>query len=182
MIRLIYSIAFYLILPLIVVRVFWRARKEPRYSEDLGQRLGFVEGVEPGAIWVHAVSAGETIAAGKLVKQLLGAGEKVVVSNMTPAGRERAEALFADEGVSIVYAPYDLPHGTNNFFSKLQPKALIIIDTELWPNMIASAQKCQVPVFLVNGRLSEKSATGYGRISYLSKPMFESLTMVFAQS
>jgi 3-deoxy-D-manno-octulosonic-acid transferase len=183
MVRHIYSLVFYLILPLVWLRVFWRARKEPRYSEDLGQRMGELQSARLSPVWVHAVSAGETIAAGNLVFELLRAGEQVIVSNMTPAGRERAEAMFGNhEGLQIVYAPYDLPHGVRRFFDRVNPKALIVIDTELWPNTIACANSLQVPVFLVNGRLSEKSASGYGRVSILSKPMFRGIDTVFAQS
>lgn len=183
MIRVIYSVVFYLVLPLILFRVFWRAQKEPRYKEDLSQRLGFIPKIESGAIWVHSVSAGETIAATNLVKRLLASGERVVISNMTPTGRERAEALFgADSRVSIVYAPYDLFYGVKRFFARLQPKALLVVDTELWPNMIAIAKTLSVPVFVVNGRLSEKSANGYSKISWLSEPMFKALDCVFAQS
>lgn len=183
MLRLIYSLVFYLVLPLVFLRVFWRARQEPRYSEDLGQRLGHVARISGKTIWVHAVSAGETIAAERLIRTLLDAGEQVVISNMTPAGRERAEALFPPTpNLSIVYAPYDLPHGVARSFARLNPKALIIIDTELWPNMLATAKKLAVPVYLVNGRLSEKSAAGYDRIRAISKPMFQAITRVFAQT
>ena len=183
MIRHLYSFVFYLILPLVLLRVYWRAMKEPRYSEDLWQRFGTVHSDQASPVWVHAVSAGETIAAASLIRRLLEAGEQVTISNMTPAGRERAEALFGDHPqVDIVYAPYDFPMGVNRFFTNLAPKALVVIDTELWPNMIEAARARRVPVFLVNGRLSEKSARGYARISLLAGPMFQAIDTVFAQS
>jgi len=172
---------FYLILPGVYLRLIWRSLKEPRYRQDLAQRMGHVEAGDPGAVWVHAVSAGETIAAKGLVESLLEAGHRVLLSNMTPAGRDRAEALFGKRVINV-YAPYDVPHAVQRILQTVQPKALIFIDTELWPNMIALARKNQVPVYLVNGRLSARSAQGYSRISALAKPMFKSLSQVFAQS
>lgn len=181
MIRSIYSLMFYLILPGVYLRLIWRSLKEPRYRRDLPQRMGHVEAGDSGAVWVHAVSAGETIAAKGLVEGLLEAGHRVLLSNMTPTGRDRAEALFG-ERILNVYAPYDVPHAVQRILQSVQPKALIFIDTELWPNMIALARKNQIPVYLVNGRLSARSAEGYSRISALAKPMFKSLSKVFAQS
>ena len=168
-------------MPAVYLRVFWRSIKEPQYRADLGHRMGRVNGVAPGAVWVHAVSAGETIAAVGLVECLLEAGHEVLLSNMTPAGRERAKAIFGDR-ITNVYAPYDLPHAIGRFLRRVEPAALIIIDTELWPNMITLARKSAIPVYLVNGRLSGRSADGYARIEGLSRPMFQSLTQVFAQT
>lgn len=168
-------------MPVVYLRVFWRSIKEPQYRADLGHRMGRVNGVTPGSVWVHAVSAGETIAAEGLVERLLEAGHQVLLSNMTPAGRERASAIFGDR-ITNVYAPYDLPHAVSRFLRRVKPAALIIIDTELWPNIITLARKSSVPVYLVNGRLSERSAVGYARIEALSRPMFQSLTQVFAQT
>jgi 3-deoxy-D-manno-octulosonic-acid transferase len=180
-IKSIYCFLFYLIMPAVYLRVFWRSIKEPQYRTDLGHRMGRVNGVTPGAVWIHAVSAGETIAAVGLVECLLEAGHEVLLSNMTPAGRERARAIFGDR-ITSVYAPYDLPHAIGRFLRRVKPAALIIIDTELWPNMITLARKSLVPVYLVNGRMSERSADGYTRVEGLSRPMFQSLTQVFAQT
>ncbi len=183
---LLYNVMFALALPLVFLRVFWRARKEPRYQEDLGQRLGLIPKSEPGGVWVHAVSAGETIAAVALVDELISAGHRVIFSNMTPAGRERAEAAFAqhleNRTLELVYAPYDFAPAVAAFLGRSRPKALIVIDTELWPSLISAARRRSVPVYVVNGRLSERSARGYGRIRLLSHPMFSGLTCVFAQS
>jgi len=107
-------------MPAVYLRVFWRSIKEPQYRADLGQRTGRVDGIVPGAVWVHAVSAGETIAAKGLVECLLDAGHRVLVSNMTPAGRARSTAIFGDR-VTNVYAPYDLPHATYRFLKRVKP-------------------------------------------------------------
>lgn len=181
MIRSIYSLLFYLLLPVVFIRVYWRALKEPRYRSDLNHRLGWGRADHTGAIWIHAVSAGETIASQPLVEAFLKGGFQVFITNMTPAGRDRVDAIFG-ERVSSAYVPYDLPHAVQRFVRLNQPKALVIIDTELWPNMIDAAQVSGVPVFLVNGRLSEKSARGYEKISSVSKPMLASITTVFAQT
>ena len=183
MLRAIYSLLFYLLLPAVVLRVWWRSRREPRYSEDLAQRFGFAPLHSGGEapVWVHAVSAGETIAARELIERLLLEGHRVIVSNMTPTGRERAEHLFGRR-VTSVYAPYDMPLMIGRFLNRVCPKALIIIDTELWPNMIALSRKAGLPVYLVNGRLSKKSARGYKRMGILSRPMLGSITHVFAQT
>tara|TARA_R110002073_G_scaffold71410_3_gene175390 strand:+ start:2066 stop:3298 length:1233 start_codon:yes stop_codon:yes gene_type:complete len=172
---------FYLILPGIYIRLFWRSRKEPRYRQDLAQRMGHIDVGASGLVWIHAVSAGETIAAKGLIEGLLEAGHQILLTNMTPAGRDRAEALFGQR-VTNVYAPYDVPHAIHRMLRRVQPRALIIIDTELWPNTIILARQNGIPVYLVNGRLSERSARGYKRIAKLATPMFESINQVFAQS
>lgn len=182
--RAIYSLAFYLLLPLVVVRVYWRSLREPRYRQDLRQRFGIVPASSAdqlNPVWVHAVSAGETTAARELVERLITAGHSVIVSNMTPTGRDCAEQLFGDR-ITNVYAPYDMPHCVAAFLARVKPAALIIIDTELWPNMVALSRRSAVPVYLVNGRLSEKSARGYESATWLTGPMFEDLTQVFAQT
>lgn len=186
MLRWLYSLIFVLALPLVFIRVWWRARKEPRYAENAGERLGMVPQQKAGSVWIHAVSAGETIAASGLVRALVAAGHTISLTNMTPAGRERAEALFSDllasGQLTLFYAPYDVPFAVKLFLRRVRPKALFIIDTELWPNTIALATQFGLPIYLVNGRLSEKSAAGYGKLGKLATEMFSAITMVFAQS
>lgn len=180
--RYLYSFFFYLVLPVVFLRLFWRSRKEPVYRSDLLQRLGFGNPLKSHQlIWVHAVSAGETIAAAPLVRRLLSQGYDVLMTNMTPTGRERAAQLLGDQ-VENRYAPYDTPGAVKRFLRLTNPRALIIIDTELWPNMLHYAAKSSVKTIVVNGRLSEKSARGYKKISALSGPMMASIFCVAAQS
>ncbi len=179
--RLIYSLVFYLITPLIILRLLWRSIREPKYRETPAQRFGFVNGCQTGSIWVHAVSAGETIAAVPLINRFLEADHSVLVTTMTPTGRERVLSLLGDR-VDHCYAPYDLPDAVNRFLNTVKPKALVIIDTELWPNLIDAVGRNDIPCFLVNARLSKKSAAGYRRIAPLSHPMLRNLDRVFAQS
>ncbi len=180
-VRSLYSLLFYIATPFVLLRVFWRGRKEPTYRQNLAERFGFVKPSSDHPVWVHAVSAGEMIATVPLIEALLKNGHPVVVTNMTPTGRERCEALVGDK-VENFYVPYDLPDAMSRFLKQIRPKALIIIDTELWPNMLNQSAAAGVKTFLVNGRLSEKSARGYGNISWLSKPMLASLTMAFIQT
>jgi len=163
------------------MRVVWRSIKEPYYKSDLGQRFGFVETNHDRPIWVHAVSAGETIAAVPLVDRLLDRGHAVVMTAMTPTGRERATILLGDR-VQQYYAPYDLPGSIKRFLSTVKPKALIIIDTELWPNMLHYSAMQNMPIYLVNARMSDKSARGYQKISMLTLPMMKTLRQVYSQS
>lgn len=173
---------FYLLTPLILLRVFYQGLREPRYKETLLQRFGFVSPItEPRLIWVHAVSAGETNAAAPLVNRLLAAGHKVLITTMTPTGRERVERLFGNR-VYHTYAPYDLPTAVNRFISRTGAVSLVIVDTELWPNMIWYAHKAGLQVLLVNGRMSERSARGYARVAPLTSLMLSCIDIVAVQT
>ncbi len=182
MIRILYSLVFYLAIPLVLLRVYWRSRKEPRYKKDLRQRFGFCPRlVGDNWVWVHAVSAGESIAAVPLIKELLAAGRQVVVTSMTPTGREQIERLLGNQ-VTSCYAPYDMPDVVMRFLRRSRPQALVIIDTELWPNMLHYAHRQGIKILLVNARLSARSAAGYGRIKAVSQAMLQAIDVVAAQS
>ncbi len=170
-------------MPALLLRLFWRSIKEPAYRESLGQRFGFVDPRESQTrpIWVHAVSAGETIAAVPLIERLLLAGHEIVLTSMTPTGRERGKALLGDR-VTFAYAPYDMPDAVNRFLSKIKPSCYVVIDTELWPNTFHSCACHDVPSILVNGRLSARSAAGYKKISGLVRPMLEEINQVAVQT
>lgn len=127
------------------------------------------------------MSAGETIAAVPLVRSLLGQGYFCLVTNMTPTGRDRVKNLLADD-VENCFAPYDLPGAVDRFLQNNKPRLLITIDTELWPNMIDGCARRGTPTLLVNGRLSSRSAVGYGRIAPLILPMLQSLSLLAVQT
>ena len=182
--RLLYTSLFYLLQPLLVLRLYWRSLKAPGYREGIGQRFGhFQQPALEQSIWVHAVSVGETIASVPMVKQLalLYPDMPIVVSTTTPTGAERVRTLLGDL-VSHVYAPYDLPGVMSRFLRHFQPRLLIIIETELWPNMIHSCHQAGVPVVLANARLSEKSASGYRRVEGLTRAMLGQLSAVAVQT
>ena len=184
MFRFIYSVVFYLITPLIILRLVIRGLAAPNYRKRWGQRFGFFTPSESSkeTIWLHSVSVGETLAAVPLVKALQEKypERRLLITCMTPTGSERITAAFGDS-VDHSYAPYDTPGAVARFLKRVQPKMLIIMETELWPNTVAACYKRQIPVILANGRLSEKSARGYARVSKLSGPMVAQLSAVAAQ-
>ena len=182
--RLLYSAIFYLLTPIILLRLLLRGIAAPGYLRRWPERFGFVPAVarQEKIIWLHAVSVGETLAAVPLVKALQDnyRDHRILVSCMTPTGSERVMAAF---GSSVLhsYAPYDTPDTVARFLERVRPEILIIMETELWPNTVAACHGRQIPVLLANARLSEKSARGYRRVSSLSRPMFAQLTAVAAQ-
>ena len=182
--RLIYSVIFYLLTPVIIARLLYRAIKAPAYRSRWAERFGWVPSVpaDTDFLWVHAVSVGETLAAVPLIKALQAKYPDycLIVTCMTPTGSERIKAAFGDS-VDHCYAPYDMPDSVARFLSRVKPKILIIIETELWPNTIAACHKRNIPVLLANGRLSEKSANAYKRIQPLVRPMLGQITAVAAQ-
>lgn len=184
MARRLYTVFFYLITPLILLRLAYRAYRAPAYRQRIGERFGFFSAPDvEDCIWVHAVSVGETIAATPLIKALQKSypDSPIVVTTMTPTGSERVRALFGDS-VFHVYAPYDLPGSIKRFLRKLRPKLLVIMETELWPNTLHVCRAQNIPIVLANARLSAKSAAGYQRLSALAAPMLANISQVVAQT
>ena len=184
MARFFYSLLFYSITPFILLRLLYRAWKAPAYANRWLERFAFFTApVLNKPIWVHAVSVGETIAAAPLIKSLQQRypDRDVIVTTMTPTGSERVKALFGDS-VFHVYAPYDLPGSVKRFINKVKPEMLIIMETELWPNIVHYTARSGVPVVLANARLSERSARGYQRVRYIAQPMLQSLRYIVAQN
>ncbi|KRO97412.1 MAG: lipid IV(A) 3-deoxy-D-manno-octulosonic acid transferase [Proteobacteria bacterium] len=182
--RFLYSALFYCLLPVICLRLMWRAVRSPNYAKRWGERFGFVghSDSDKEIIWLHAVSVGETLAAVTLVKALQEKypAHRLMVTCMTPTGSERILAAFGGS-VEHSYAPYDMPDAVARFLARVRPKLLIIMETELWPNTIAACTKRNIPVILVNGRLSDKSARAYQRINCLVRPMLNGLHTVAAK-
>ncbi len=182
--RALYTLLFHLALPLIVVRLFWRARRAPAYRTRIGERfaVGLPE-FQPGGIWVHAVSVGESIAAAPMIRALKERYPQlpITVTCMTPTGSERIKALFGDT-VQHCYLPYDLPWAASRFLERLRPKLAVVMETELWPNHIHQCARRGIPVTLANARLSERSARGYARFARLTAPMLAELSLIAAQT
>lgn len=178
--RILYCWLWYLLLPLVLLRLLWRSQGLPAYRQRILQRFGWVK-LPKEAIWLHTVSVGETLAATRLVAELQAAypNQPLVITCMTPTGSAQIAKSFA--GIAHCYAPYDLPGAVNRFFDRAQPKALILLETELWPNWLHAARRRQVPVMLVNGRLSERSFRGYQRLNRLFLPLWPALSVVAAQ-
>ncbi|MEG2389281.1 MAG: lipid IV(A) 3-deoxy-D-manno-octulosonic acid transferase, partial [Pseudomonas sp.] len=184
--RTFYTALFYLGLPLVAIRLWLRARKAPAYAKRIGERFSYaMPALQPGGIWVHAVSVGESIAAAPMIRALLQRYPQlpITVTCMTPTGSERIQALFATEPrIQHCYLPYDLPCAAARFLDRAQPKLAVIMETELWPNHIHQCAKRGIPVALANGRLSERSAKGYGRFSKLTTPMLAEMSFFAVQT
>ena len=184
MTRFFYSLIFYLATPLILLRLLWRARKQPAYLQHLGERFGFY-GEKPAQplIWVHAVSVGETRAAQPLIEALQKSwpDHRILLTGMTPTGRAAGLEVYGDSVIQA-YLPYDIPVTVNRFFRHFSPVFGVLMETEVWPNLLAAAQVQKVPVVLANARLSARSARGYGRIAGLVRPAFAAFKAVAAQT
>lgn len=174
--RFIYTVLFYLALPFIFLRLLWRSRVVPDNRRSFSERLGFFPAPLEKCIWVHAVSVGETLAAIPLIKALQAqfVDIPVLVTNMTVTGKARVKAVFGDSVLQALI-PYDLPNCVMRFLDRTRPRMVVIIETELWPNLFAACQKRNIPIVVMNARLSEKSAKGYKRISSLTHTMLSAV-------
>lgn len=182
--RALYTLLWYIALPFLPLRLAWRARKEPGYRRHIGERYGRYQGPARGPVlWVHAVSLGETRAAAPLVDRLKRAYPQAVVllTHMTATGRAAGRELFGDRVVQA-WLPYDAPFAVRAFLAHFVPRAGLIMETELWPNLVMLARSAGVPVYLVNARMSASSAAGYARVPSLTRPMLAALAGVAAQA
>lgn len=181
-----YSLLWALVLPAALLRLLWRALRQPAYLQHVGERLGRYPLPSPGpSLWVHAVSVGETRAAEPLIRALLVAWPEhtLVLTQMTPTGRETAEALFGDEPrVRCAYLPYDLGPFVQRFVRHFQPDFGVIMETELWPRLLLTCQRRGIPVMLANARLSERSARRYARFPALTRLTLGALASIGAQT
>lgn len=181
--RLIYTGLLYLALPLALLRLYWRGHREPAHRQRWRERLGLIPSPPSGGLWVHAVSVGETRAALPLIRALLvrHPDRPLVVTTTTLTGsRQVREAL--GERVHHFYAPYDLPGAVARFLRRTRPRLAIIMETELWPNLLRQCAVAGIPVMIANARLSEHSARGYARIRRLTASMLRDITLIAAQA
>ena len=184
--RLLYILVLALLLPLIFLRLAWRGRRQPEYLRHVAERFGFYSnsrGDSRPVIWLHAVSVGETRAAAPLVDALLQdyPNHRLLLTHMTPTGRATGRELFGDR-VQQAYLPYDYPFAVHRFLHHFRPVAGLLLETELWPNLIAACKKSRLPLLLVNARLSEKSARRYARFPRLTAESLKGLAAVAAQT
>jgi 3-deoxy-D-manno-octulosonic-acid transferase len=182
--RHLYTLALRLALPLILLRLWWRGRREPGYRQNVHERFGIYLAEKPDkALWVHAVSVGEARAAAPLVRALKGRfpDHTVVMTCTTAAGRETLKQVYG-ESVLATFLPYDYPESLQGFLERFRPRFGVLMETELWPNLLAQCERHGVPVALANARMSEKSARGYRRWSVLTGAGIRSLAAVCAQS
>jgi 3-deoxy-D-manno-octulosonic-acid transferase len=183
-----YQLFWYLALPLALGRLLWKGGLQQGYREHINERLGMswpISGAVP-RIWVHAVSVGETRAAAPLIDALIQSGEKILLTHMTPTGRETGRQLFANHIASgqLVqsYLPYDIHWAVNSFYRYFSIKVGLIMETEVWPSLILSARQKSLPVILINARLSERSARRVSRFSNFAQLIYQSFTKILAQT
>lgn len=188
--RRLYSCAWWLALPLVLLRLWWRGRSEAGYRQHTAERLGFYRGPEHDRqrplLWVHAVSVGETRAAEPLIDSLLAAypDADVLLTHMTPTGRATGKALFGKHGRRVMqaYSPYDTGWMVQRFLAHFQPRICMLMETEVWPNLIAGCVRHQVPVALLNARLSERSLARAQRMSGLMQEAASGIACIAAQT
>lgn len=180
--RTLYTLLLTLFTPLIVLRLWWKGRVQPAYRQRIGERFGRVP-AHPVAVWVHAVSVGESLAALPLIEALIARhGERRVwVTTTTPTGSERVRAALGTR-VMHSYAPYDLPWIVSRFLQRVQPRQVVVMETELWPNLFSALRASGIPLTIANARLSPRSFKGYSRVAGFAREVLANVTTVAAQS
>lgn len=184
MAHLAYSVLLWLALPLVLVRLAWRARRQPGYLERLGERFGAAPRMSGApVIWIHAVSVGETRAAAPLLARLRHDHPRatILLTHMTPTGRATGRELFGDS-VTQSWLPWDHGPFVRRFLRHARPDFGVLLETEIWPNLLAECRARGIPVFLVNARLSARSAAGYARLASLAREALGNLAGIAAQT
>jgi len=179
-----YATALRLLTPFYLLRLWRRGAKEALYRHALGERLGFYPGsAEPGRLWIHAVSLGETRAASALITALRERepGLRLLLTHSTATGRETGQALLRD-GDAQAWLPYDTPGAVRRFLRHWQPKIGVLMETEVWPTLQREAEGASVPMVLANARLSEKSLRQGLRLAALMRPAARRMTLALAQT
>ena len=183
---IIYRAVCFLMLPFIFFRLLFKSRSDKNYLYNWSERFGFY-GVDSGdyRFWVHAVSVGEVVAASAIIDGCLAQypNDKIIITVMTPTGRQRAQRLYADnDSVVCAYLPYDVSFSIVKFIRHFNPKILIIMETELWPTLLRVVGKKNIPIMLANARLSAKSCRGYARLRSFSRQVLTGISYIAAQS
>jgi 3-deoxy-D-manno-octulosonic-acid transferase len=184
MLRLIYRILLWLLLPVMLLRLFWRALSHRGYLERWPERIGiWARPLRPVDVWIHAVSVGEVQAVQPLIRNLLGRtpAVRVMVTTTTPTGARRLRDLFG-ERVSHAFTPYDLGWIMRRFLRRVQPRLVLVVETEVWPTMLETCSRAAIPVILANARLSARSAGGYARLGGFTRETFRRFATIAAQS
>ena len=182
--RVLYSAALYLLLPITLYHLVWRGFHQRAYFQRWRERYAAYEELrEDAPLWLHAVSVGEVNAAAPLVDALRAARPdlRLVVTTITPTGSERVQALWGD-GVTHVYLPYDLPGAVGRFLDHFRPALALIVETELWPNLLFGCRDRGIPTHILNARLSARSLRGYRVLAPLIRRALRTVRLVAAQS
>ena len=182
--KLLYTSLFFICLPLILLRLIWRGFRAPAYWQRWQERFGYSPELTNPApvIWIHAVSVGEVEAARPLIAMLQETYSKLqlLITTMTPTGSDRVGRLFGGD-IAHCYLPYDLPFAIKQFLKRNRPEFGIIMETEIWPNLLLTCKQQHIPVVLANARMSDRSAKGYAKFPQLTKMVLNSLRFIAAQ-
>ncbi len=187
--RSLYTLILYLVFPLVLVRLLLRSRANPEYRKRWAERLGLIKPVDKqSVIWIHAVSVGEVIASKPLVEALFDTytGVPILLTTTTPTGSDRVRSMFANQiaqqKLVHSYFPYDLLGAVSRFIKIYKPKILIVVETEIWPNLYAKCHQNEIPVLMVNARLSEKSTLSYLKIKGLVSETLSKVNVIAVRS
>lgn len=184
----VYQLLWHLLLPLAFIRLAWRARHSIDYLSYLPERLGFGyrKPIKQGAIWIHAVSVGETRAAQPLIEAYLARGQTILLTHMTLNGRRTGASLFvnaiASGQIQQVYLPYDLCWSVASFIRIFKPRLGLFMETEAWPTVVFYCAQIGLPLFLVNARLSSRSARRVSRFGEAGQALFQAFAGILAQT
>ena len=179
----IYTALYYLAIPFVLLRLVWKACRSPAYLQRIPERFGvFKPPLKQGGLWIHCVSVGETVAAAPFIKRLQRECPQmpITVTTMTPTGSTQIRSIFG-QSVFHVYVPYDVPGAIKRFLQRVKPQAVMIMETEIWPNLIHICWKRHLPMLLANARMSVKSAKGYARFGRVVRQILSKFTLIAAQ-
>ncbi|HIF52112.1 MAG TPA: 3-deoxy-D-manno-octulosonic acid transferase [Thiotrichaceae bacterium] len=183
--RLLYTLIVYLLVPFVLLRLFWLGLKNPAYRIRWQERFGFFSwtSFNKPVLWIHAVSVGEVNAATPIINRLLDqySHYQIIVTTVTPTGAVTLEQHF-DKIIKHLYLPYDLPYSVKRFLNIIKPSILITMETEIWPNLYYACQCSDIPILIINARLSEKSSKGYRMVSSLMKQTLMKVDVIAAQT
>ena len=182
MMRYLYTFFLYLLTPFILCRLYWKGRRLKAYRHRILERFCLTTmASSPVDVWLHGVSLGEVVAAQPLIDALLAKNWRVLVTTMTPSGSEQVTRRYGDK-VLHRYLPYDLPFAIRRFLNAFTPRLCIIMETELWPNVINQTYRQKIPLLLVNARLSDQSFKQYKAMTWMFKPVLNQFNIILAQS
>jgi 3-deoxy-D-manno-octulosonic-acid transferase len=182
--RFAYTALLLLLLPYAFFHLWWRSRRQPEYLDHVGERFGrYKMSCDKPVIWLHTVSVGETRAAVTLVRSLRERypDHQILLTHTTPTGRDASEQLYGDDVVRV-YLPYDYPFAVQRFLRHFRPRIGVLLETEIWFNLIHACHGRQIPLLLLNARLSEQSAKRYSRFSGLTRSGLHELSTIAAQT
>lgn len=180
--RLAYSSLFYLLIPYLLIRLWWKSLKFAAYRKHILERFALNKNPSTSVdIWIHTVSLGEVITAEYLIDILLKKNYKILLTTMTPTARKRIQQHYGNT-IRYQYIPYDAPFIVKRFYKKIKPKTAIFFETEIWPNLIYYSKIFKINLLLINARLSEHSYKNYKKFKSLFKPILQNFDRILVQS